>query len=187
MKKFHKLLLIIPALLITACSTPATEKTELSPSIAPIETGEKMVKETDSDKMMKEDEVMEEKAMIEYSHMANLVDVTDGNILLSGARTNEATSGEAKMVFDGEYKMVATFNEIPDPGPDHFYEGWIVIPSSRFISTGKVEQVDGVYTNTFSSPEDMTEYTKYVLTLEPDDNDPAPAEHIVDGDFVAIQ
>lgn len=35
--------------------------------------------------------------------------------------------------------------------------------------------------NTYSSGEDLTDHNFYVLTIEPDDGNPAPADHIVEG------
>jgi hypothetical protein len=51
----------------------------------------------------------------------------------------------------------------------------------KFISTGKIEQTQGMQVNTFSSSTDYSNYDLYVLTLEPDDGDPAPADHILEG------
>jgi len=52
------------------------------------------------------------------------------------------------------------------------------------ISTGKLVEADGHYKNIFVGDTDQTDYARYVLTLEPDDGDPAPAkDHIVEGDL----
>jgi len=65
---------------------------------------------------------------------------------------------------------------------DYFYEGWLVNKTNgSFFSTGKMVynekyenwlieyQIDG----------DKSSYTQVVITLEPDDEDPAPAKHII--------
>ena len=76
-----------------------------------------------------------------------------------------------------------TFENLPNPVGTDFYEGWIVRKGLRFdvISSGRVEKVGGVYTNTYSSGQDLTDHDFYVLTIEPDDGDPAPAGHILEG------
>ncbi|MBT4124002.1 MAG: hypothetical protein HN981_01105 [Candidatus Pacebacteria bacterium] len=117
--------------------------------------------------MKKESEVME------YQFSGQLSDVTDGD-----------SSGVAKSNFEnGLYSMVATFEDLPDPTGTDFYEGWVVRKGDDFsvISTGKAEIVGGQYINQYSFDEDLTDHTFYVLTIEPDDGDPAPADHILEG------
>ena len=84
---------------------------------------------------------------------------------------------------DDTYSLLATFENLPDPEGTDFYEGWIVRRGDDFdvISTGKVEKADEVYTNMYTSGADLTDHDFYVLTIEPDDGDPAPADHIVEG------
>ncbi len=139
-----------------------------------------------SDSMKKdvnEDMMMQIKQMT-YMYQGALLDVTKGEV--RGINTNGQATGVAKADFtDGKYMMMATFTNLPDPVGDDFYEGWIVQKSPfKFISSGKVEKIDGVYTNIYSSGDDLTSYFKYVLTIEPNDGDPAPADHIVDGDML---
>ena len=47
-----------------------------------------------------------------------------------------------------------------------FYEGWIVRKGDAFdvISTGKVEKIEEIYTNMYSSGQDLTDHDFYVLT-----------------------
>lgn len=111
---------------------------------------------------------------IEYSHNGTLLAVDGG----SGA-------GSVKSVFTDSYMLTASINSIPDPEEGFFYEGWIVRSSPLdVVSTGKLSKKDGSWVNTFTSEKDLTDHTKYVLTIEPDDNDPAPADHVVEGDIV---
>ncbi len=101
--------------------------------------------------------------------MGSLKDVTGGS-----------SSGKVVAGFEnGEYRLSANFENLPEISDEFFYEGWVVrqeAPTS-VISTGKV--IDN--TNIFTSNKDFTDHTFYVLTLEPDDGDPAPAEHILEG------
>ena len=97
----------------------------------------------------------------------------------------EVGIGEVKANFeDGTYALLATFENLPDPEGTDFYEGWIVrnFPSS-VISTGAatITKGEGIYKNIYSFDQDLTDHDFYVLTLEPDDGDPAPATHILEG------
>lgn len=113
----------------------------------------------------------------------NLFDVTDG-LDVRGINTGDNASGVASAVFDGQYKLVATFDNLPDPVGTDFYEGWVVRKGNfNVISTGKLERDNGVYVNNFTDSRDLLDHNFYVLTLEPDDGDPAPADHIVEGDI----
>ena len=68
---------------------------------------------------------------------------------------------------------------------EYFYEGWIVRKGADFsvISTGPVEYDAKLaqWVNKYQSEQDLTDHLQYVLTLEPNDNDPAPAAHVLDG------
>jgi len=141
--------------------------------------------ELTKDAMMKDvDEAMMKNMMaMSYEYSGELSDVTEGKTIL-GITTGGNALGTAKANYkDGAYDLLATFKNLQDPQGTDFYEGWIVRRADSFsvISTGRVEKVDGVYMNTYSSGEDLTDHDFYVLTIEPDDGDPAPADHIVEG------
>jgi uncharacterized protein YxeA len=130
---------------------------------------DKMLKEIDKEMM----EMMEMMKEMTYSHSGNLEDVAGEN-----------SSGLAQANYaDGEYDLFVTFKNLSDPSETDFYEGWIVRRGLRFdvLSTGKVERINGVYTNVYTSGENLIDHDFYVLTLEPDDGDPAPAKHILEG------
>lgn len=107
---------------------------------------------------------------------ANLSDVSGGN-------------AEGTAIADyvgGAYMMTAEFENLPELEDGFFYEGWVVRQGADMsvISSGATQvQADGTHLNIFESPDDLTDHTFYVLTLEPDDGDPAPAEHILEGYF----
>ncbi len=109
---------------------------------------------------------------MQFDYSGKLGDVSGGN-----------ASGTASFSFkDGKYNMFATFANLPEPTNGDFYEGWVVRKSPfEFISSGKLEKIDGTYTNTYSSGADLSGHNYYVLTLEPNDGNPAPAKHIVEG------
>lgn len=126
---------------------------------------------------------------INYTHEGDLLDVTEGEFI-QGISTAGNGSGVAKAVFgNGTFMMSAEFSNLPDPINGYFYEGWLVSPSSgNFFSTGVVEKDNsGNYIDTYTDSTDYTSsHNKYVLTLEPDDDDPAPADHIVEGSMKAL-
>ncbi len=122
---------------------------------------------------------------IQGTYSGELFDVTNGGDVLS-INTNGAASGNAEASFEnGVYSLRATFENLPDPENNEFYEGWIVRKGINFdvLSTGVAQKVDGVYINEFSLEEDISDHTFYVLTIEPDDGNPAPADHILEGDL----
>lgn len=84
-------------------------------------------------------------------------------------------------VMEGETRAFASF-KVDAPGEGFFYEGWLVCNKKPY-STGELFLEDGYYNNWFSSKDLPENCQKYVLTIEPDDNDPAPADHVMDGKF----
>ncbi len=105
-----------------------------------------------------------------YTHSGRLDSVID---------SMPTATGTAQFGYqDGKYNMEAVFSNLT---PAH--EGWLVDQSeSEFFTTGEIDQETGTEgSNVWSSDEDVSRYDFYVLTLEPRDNDPAPADHIVEG------
>lgn len=111
-----------------------------------------------------------------------VVDVTNGSEI-RGVSTPATAGGNAYVNYiDGEFNLKAELSELGDPVGDDFYEGWLVRQSPfDFISTGVLEKQGDVYVDEFSSSIDYSAYDFYVLTLEPNDGNPAPADHIVEG------
>lgn len=120
-----------------------------------------------------------------FDYSGVLADVTDGKNVLGDINTKGASSGIAQVTYvDEKYNLVATFEDLPDPVGTDFYEGWVVRQGIRFnvVSTGPAQKKGDVYVNEFQSEVDLTDHSRYVLTLEPDDGDTAPAEdHILEG------
>jgi len=109
---------------------------------------------------------------------ATLVDVEGGT----------ASGMAASSVMMGSYTLVALFENLPELKDDYFYEGWVVRTSPlSVISTGEIEYVAGKAQNLFSSDLDYSDHKLYVLTREPRDGDPAPADHVVEGMFMPLQ
>jgi hypothetical protein len=126
------------------------------------------------DEQIEENEIIEELEEVDYgfSYSGELVDVSGGQ-----------AAGIAQAGFvDGTYNLLAEFANLSDPEEEFFYEGWVVRNQPlSVISTGRVDKNNGVYKNIFSSIQNLIGHSFYVLTLEPDDDDPAPAEHILEG------
>ncbi len=104
-----------------------------------------------------------------------LVDVSGGN-----------ASGDAWTVLgsDGKTYHQVMAKNMPTLNGTDFYEGWLVRDPSTgdFISTGKMVETgkDGEFLLEFNAEGDLTDHKKVVITLEPDDGDPAPAAHIIE-------
>lgn len=118
-----------------------------------------------------------------FDQSGELVDVSGGQ-----------GNGSAGTCFteNNEFYMYASISNVPAAQDGYFYEGWLVERSSgNFISTGQViedEKSEGLeivslYDTFLTDEKDFSSYNFYVLTLEPDDGDPAPAEHIVEGEL----
>lgn len=101
------------------------------------------------------------------------------------ADVTEGTSyGLANVNSDGNvFTVSATAGGLPPLSDKYFYEGWIVKRGSdmQVLSTGKLETTETDWINVYQTTQDLSRFDFYVVTLEPDDNDPAPAEHILEG------
>ena len=73
----------------------------------------------------------------------------------------------------------------------YFYEGWLVKPGIvDFFSTGEMfPREDGKWglvweIDSLNAQDDLDDYAQVVITLEPRDDDPAPApHHVIEGEF----
>lgn len=141
---------------------------------------DEMMDDKMNDEMM-EDDMMDTPTNIELMPLEN---VTDQNPLVRWVQFNGTEMWSASIQLDenGDTFVYAEFDVLPDPGADNFYEGWIVRQTwwFNFYSTGELEVKDGKWINTWTGEWDLTDHTFYVLTLEPNDNDPAPAEHVLE-------
>jgi hypothetical protein len=85
---------------------------------------------------------------------------------------------------DGQFILIAKLCGLPDTAGGYYYEGWLLKRGAQMsvISTGRAERAnEDWYLNVFYSPSDLVDHDYYVLTLEPDDGNPSPAEHILEG------
>jgi hypothetical protein len=175
-------------------SSPIEDQEVVEPTTeAEVVSVAEMMKDSEmmgSDEMMKkvDDGMMKEMMTMTYQYSGRLEDVTRGDDV-RGLNTGGESGGVAQANYaDGKYNLLVTFENLPDPVGTDFYEGWIVRKGLNFdvISSGVLKKVDGVYTNTYSSGQDLTDHDFYVLTLEPDDGNPAPADHILEGTLISL-
>lgn len=92
-------------------------------------------------------------------------------------------SGEAKTAFsDGKFYARLTISGLRMPEKGYYYEGWL--KNDDFLSLGRMELNqfgEGVLYYTASI--DRSDYSWVVVTLEPEDGDPAPAKAVLEGSF----
>jgi hypothetical protein len=83
------------------------------------------------------------------------------------------------------YTLVAKIGNLPEFSEGSHYEGWIVKRGNEMqvMSVGKAIKNEDQFMIVFKSPEDLTAYDFFVLTLEPNETDPAPSSHILEGTF----
>jgi hypothetical protein len=106
-------------------------------------------------------------------------DVTGGDV-----------TGKAWIVVrDGEtfHKVeVSIKKDLPIPENGDFYEGWLVkkTPTLDFFSTGEMikDSETGKWILNYETEGDKSDYSEVVITLESDDDNPAPAKHILEGE-----
>jgi hypothetical protein len=157
-KTFLIFTILIISILITGCSHNKTVEQEIDLSVTETTTEPLIVEPIPTP--------------ADYEYTTDLIDVNNGN----------ATGTVYAKQKDNNYMLYATFENLPKLNDDFFYEGWIVRKSPlSVLSTGKTFIEDGQHQNNFLAEGDLTDHDFYVLTLEPNDGDPAPADHILEG------
>jgi hypothetical protein len=129
--------------------------------------------------MMKENMMHKDDMMKHTVSLENVVGSTTIRwITFNG---NETWSASATSDTSGTH-VYAHFDDLPSAWNNNFYEGWIVRTTNGLsvLSTGELEYKDGKYVNDWHTTDDIADHTFYVLTLEPNDGDPAPADHILE-------
>lgn len=115
--------------------------------------------------------------VFENAPMIVLVDVASGK-----------SSGDAWItVKSGKTFHRVVAKNLPELTNGDFYEGWLVkVPASGgFLSTGEMifDEESEEWILEHEERGDKSEYRSVVITLEPDDGNPAPAKHILEGEF----
>lgn len=127
---------------------------------------------------------LEELETFVYTHQGDVKDVTDGKDI-NGLVTEGKAKGVVQVFLkDNAYYLLTKFNDLPSPPEGYYYEGWVARQKPfRFESAGKLQQPGKVFVNYFGSTKDLMDHDFYVVTLEPDDGDPAPSTHILEGEI----
>lgn len=86
---------------------------------------------------------------------------------------------------NGTYTIMTKMGNLPEPAQGYFYEGWLVRRGDSFsvLSIGRAVKIEKGYMNVYQSPTDLSDHAFYVLTLEPEDGNTSPEEHILEGSF----
>lgn len=109
-------------------------------------------------------------------------------VALTGVNDYSANGvAQAHLFEDGYYLHTANVNIAPAED-GFFYEGWIVKGPS-VISTGHLSNYFGDVRHAlrFESEIDYSGHDKVIITLEPDDGNPAPAEHVAEGTLKIVE
>ena len=162
------ILLALPLLLGASCgqkTTPPTIQTPPAEQVADNSNVNEVVKEI----------VEEELDIFADQDSFKLDDVTGGR-----------ASGEAWLFVQDNttyHRVIA--KDMPPLQNDDFYEGWLVksTPTLDFFSTGNMifDETSQTWLLEYKTTGDKSDYSTAIITLEPNDGDPAPAAHIIEG------
>lgn len=92
----------------------------------------------------------------------------------------------------GEHTFLSGNAQLPILEEGFFYEGWLLRDEPlSVVSTGAFtfeEYAEGVYDfdNEIELEGDYSDHLKYIITLEPYDGDPAPAEHVAEATLTTL-
>lgn len=144
------------------------------------------------DEVMEKDTVMEKKEAMTKQEVEKKMDSITFADLQKGAKvllTDDVSgvggSGTAWTTLkDGMTFHRVVAKDIPALEDDYFYEGWLVKNPAlgQFFSTGEMTQdpTTKEWVLDYVHDGDVTDHKKVVITLEPNDGDPAPAAHIIE-------
>lgn len=93
-------------------------------------------------------------------------------------------SGSASSEFSAASFQHVVAVTLPNPPEGYFYEGWLIRSKPfDFFSTGRlIQHADDLeWYVLYKGAEDKLDYKKVVVTLEKDDANPAPADHVLEG------
>lgn len=104
--------------------------------------------------------------------MTMLKDVSGGQVVGTGWR-----------YFDGnKFMQKIEASRLPAVGKGFYYEGWLV-SDQGFFSIGRMAEEEGTGRLYYATNKDKSEFKGAVVTLEPEDGNPAPDKHILEGNF----
>ena len=120
------------------------------------------------------------------SEMAKADTFSNSPTILLKDVTGGSSTGEAWIVVkDGKTYHKAIAQDLPALTGGDFYEGWLTRdPASLgFFSTGEMifDESKKMWILEYEVEGDKSNYPGVVITLEPDDGDPGPAAHVLEG------
>ncbi len=119
-----------------------------------------------------EKEEIEEVFVVEGVEMTVLEDVTGGQAIGTAWRQFSNDKFFHKVEVSGLLALEKGF----------FYEGWLV-GDEGFFSTGRIGEEIGKGVLYYKTDDDKSDFRGVVITLEPEDGDSTPAEHVLEGSF----
>ena len=112
---------------------------------------------------------------------------TDVKDWLSGALA-DVTGGDAYGIAhatlqSGSFTFIAQMGNLPEPASEYYYEGWLVRRegSLAVLSLGRIQKTEKGYALVYLTDTDLSDHNFFVVTLESNDGNPAPGEHILEG------
>ena len=147
------------------------QEEETVPEIV-LEPTERMETELPQAMTEAEKEEIEQKFANEGVEMTVLKDVVGGQAVGTAWRQYDGTVFSHKIEASGLKSLEKGF----------YYEGWLV-GDGGYFSTGRLGEVEGKGTLYYKADEDKNSFKGVVVTLEPEDGDQAPAEHVLEGSF----
>lgn len=126
---------------------------------------------------------MQEQQQLREKIDQSLQDKQTQSSVLKDVRGGQAFGTAYRLLSTGSFYHKAVLSSLPALEKGFFLEGWLVNPSGAYFSTGRVipEGEKGVLY--YFAQEDKSAYNTVVITLEPEDGNPAPAKHILEGQF----
>ncbi len=131
------------------------------------------------------DETAEAEADIAQDTATVEVDETAREAALLGVGDGHGSGTATSQFVDGTFRHVVVAT-LPSPPEGYAYEGWLIRSKPfDFFSSGRlIQHADDLkWYLLLESSQDRGDYKKVVVTLEPADNNPAPADHVLEGVF----
>jgi len=96
----------------------------------------------------------------------------------------EQANGQAQRAFsDGKFYYKLTAFNLRPSAKGYYYQSWLE-KNGQYLSTGRVEVgADNQGIVYYSSSTDRSDYSRALITLEPEDGNPAPATTVLEGSF----
>lgn len=105
-----------------------------------------------------------------------------------GAALADVTGGDSygtahATLKTGSFTIIAQMGNLPEPASGYFYEGWLVRRggSMAVLSLGRAQKTEKEYAMVYLTRTDLSDHDFFVVTLESDDGNSAPGEHILEG------